>query len=272
MVPDTTADILFPTATDSHVHTRLCCHATGEMEEYVTAAIGRGLDGLIFLEHMEEGIDNDERTWLTEQDFDSYFTEGKRLQGKYKKELQIGLGVECGYNPEHQQAIVSRLGSRDWDDVGVSCHFIDSPGGHINLFSRKEQNLEKARKAGPKQLLDTYFDTLLEAVVTLPGSKLCHLDGALRFLPTTRLTDSHLEKINRLLLAVKKKGMSLEVNSSGFDIRGEQFPSHAILEMAISLQIPLTAGSDAHKPEQVGRHFEQMKKLVSTITSASSQP
>jgi len=55
----------FLTADDRHIHTKLCCHASGEMEEYVLAAIGRDLDGIVFLEHMEEGICCAERTWLT---------------------------------------------------------------------------------------------------------------------------------------------------------------------------------------------------------------
>ncbi len=259
---DSTADILLHTTIDRHVHTKLCHHANGEMEDYVLAAIRQGLEGLIFLEHMEEGINGNEKTWLTEEDFDSYFFEGKRLQEKYRDRLSIGLGVECGYNPDSRQTLISRLGRRDWDEIGISCHFLKSARGHINLFSRKEHNLKKAKESGPEHLLNTYFDTLLEAVATLPGTKLCHLDGALRFLPEIYLTDMHMEKIDQLLLAVKKRGLTLEINTSGLVIRGEQFPNRAILQMAISHRIPLVVGSDAHNPEQVGQHFDQIKELV----------
>ncbi len=41
---------------DNHVHTNLCGHAKGEMEEYVQAAISKRLKCIVFLEHMEEGI------------------------------------------------------------------------------------------------------------------------------------------------------------------------------------------------------------------------
>ncbi|MBW2682093.1 MAG: histidinol-phosphatase [Deltaproteobacteria bacterium] len=264
-MPDATADIPIITTIDRHVHTKLCHHASGEMEDYVLAAIQQDLEGLIFLEHMEEGINGNEKTWLTEEDFDSYFSEGKRLQEKYKSQLTIGLGVECGYNPDRQQTLVSRLDRRNWDEIGISCHFIKSANEHINLFSRKEDNLKRARESGSEQLLDAYFDTLHEAVATLPGTKVCHLDGALRFLPEIYLTDNHLEKIDQLLLTVKTKGMALEINTSGLVIRGEQFPSRAILKMAISYEIPLVVGSDAHMPEQVGRHFNQIKALIEKL-------
>jgi len=260
-------DILIHTTSDRHVHTKLCRHAVGEMEEYVLAAIRQDLDSVIFLEHMEEGIQCAERTWLTEEDFDTYFSKGKKLQEKYRGLISVGLGVECGYNPDCSQTLVSRLENRDWDEIGISCHFIKPVGckEHLNLFSRKKQALEKAGRFDQSLLLDIYFDTLLEAVIALPGTKLCHLDGALRFLPGIHLTDNHIEKVNKLLLAVKKNRMTLEINSSGVVIRGEQFPSSRILKMAVSNKIPLVLGSDAHKPEEVGRHFNQLRELAASL-------
>lgn len=135
----------------------------------------------------------------------------------------------------------------------------------MNLFSRKPENLKKLKKYNPEQLLNSYFDTLLEAVTTLPGTILCHLDGALRFLPGIYLTDNHLKKISQLLIAVQKNKMSVEVNCSGVVIRGEQFPTETILRMAIARRIPLVFGSDAHKPEDVGQHFEKVKKLIAAM-------
>ncbi len=262
------------TTIDKHIHTKLCRHASGEMEDYVQAAIEQGLDGIIFLEHMEEDILRAERTWLTEEDFDTYFSKGRHLQEKYRNRLYIGLGVECGYNPDCPQTLTARLEKRKWDEIGISCHFIKPPGSkkHLNLFSRKEHTLAQVKKFDPNLLLDIYFGTLLEAVTVLPGTKLCHLDGALRVLPGIQLTDNHLKKIDRLLLAVKEKEMALEINSSGIAIRGEQFPARPILEMAISRKIPLVLGSDAHKPEEVGRYFGQLKELIGALVPDSLQP
>ena len=53
------------------------------MEEYVLSAIDRGLTRLVFLEHLEEGINASFRTWLTEEDFDVYFEQGRWLQQRY---------------------------------------------------------------------------------------------------------------------------------------------------------------------------------------------
>ncbi len=61
--------------------------------------------------------------------------------------------------------------------------------------------------------------------------------------------------------------MTLELNSSGIAIRGEQFPARPILEMAVSLKIPLVFGSDSHKPKEVGRHYAQLKALIAALSS-----
>lgn len=251
--------------TDRHVHTSFCGHAIGEMEEYVLAAIEQKLDGLVFLEHMEEGITAAHCTWLSENDFDLFFMEGERLQEKYRGRLEIGLGVECGYNPAAVRELLSRLKRRQWSEIGISCHFVKMKDSeeHLNLFSRKKESVEKMARYESEEILTLYFESLFDAVTTLPGTILCHLDAAMRFLPGIRPTHNQMERIEHLLNRVKERGMALEINTSGMAIRGEQFPSRLILEMAVAKKIPLVLGSDSHRPETVGAHFTTMRKLVS---------
>jgi histidinol-phosphatase (PHP family) len=249
---------------DSHIHTRLCGHAVGEMEEYVQVAIGKGLKKIIFLEHMEEGIEHTQgKTWLSADDFDAYFAEGERLQAAYEDKIVIGLGVECGYNPACRDILQARLAERPRDQIGISCHFLKINGmaDHLNMFSSKERNILLARQIGGETILDRYFTTLTEAVRFLPGTMVCHLDAALRYLPEITLTESHYVLIDTLLQAIKAKGLAVEINSSGFAMRREQFPNRRILAMAKSYSIPFIFGSDAHKPGDVGRYFDLIESL-----------
>lgn len=239
--------------TDGHVHTSLCHHASGSMEDYVLAAIDRGLERLFFLEHLEVGIDYFECTWLTRQDFTNYFAEGQRLQEKYGKRLFIGLGVEVGYNPERSQEILERLAEHHWDRIALSYHFMRIGTRHYNLVSRKPQNLEALGKSGVARVISAYFKTVLEAVETVPAEVVCHLDAVLRYHPDLHFERSHYQQIDSILAAMAKRGMALEVNASGFRLRGEPFPTWNIVQQAIEMGIPLAAGSDAHRPEDVGR-------------------
>jgi len=251
---------------DGHIHTRLCGHATGEMEEYVLAAIDNGLAKMVFLEHLEIGINSFERTWLSEDDFESYFQEGMRLNDLYADRIEVGIGVELGYNPQHKDELRKKISARDWDRIGISCHFlpIGDTGRHVNLLSRKHQNIAIARQLGVGQLLTDYFRTLLEAVTELPGTVLCHLDAALRHVPDLTLTEAHFQQIDQLLLRVKERGMAMEINTSGIAVRREPFPAQRIVAMAMEHHIPLVAGSDAHQPADVGRFFDRLPAYISS--------
>ena len=51
--------------------------------------------------------------------------------------------------------------------------------------------------------------------------------------------------------------MAVEINTSGLDYRSQAFmPGWDIIEALAASGVPLTLGSDAHSPQQVGRHFD----------------
>jgi histidinol-phosphatase (PHP family) len=258
-------NLLIDTAVDGHVHTRLCHHASGEMEEYVLAAINKGLRKLIFLEHLEIGIDYFESTWLTEKDFNFYHEEGKRLQDKYKGSLEIGLGVEVGYNPKSIEETLHRLNLHTWDRIGISYHFMDTDSEHLNLVSSKQVNINALDKIGVDKVVSRYYKELLDAVEKLPGQVLCHIDAVMRHHPNVVITPEHNTLIDDLLDSVARNNMSLEVNTSGYRIKDEPYPSLEILKKAVKKNIPLVVGSDAHCPEDVGRYFDRLPKLMQKL-------
>lgn len=230
------------------------------MEDYVKAALDKGLRRITFLEHLEAGVDYAPRTWLTDEDFDYYFSEGARLRTIYGGRLEIELGVEVGYNPDCPEILLKRLAARSWDRVGLSYHFHRLPEStqHLNLLSHQQENLKIMERYGSEKLLGHYFATLIEAVATIPADVLCHLDAGLRHYPGRHLTDGHRRQIDRLLKAVQQTGLSLEINTSGYDLRGVAFPPPDIIQRARELNIALIPGSDAHQPADVGRHFDRL--------------
>lgn len=249
---------------DTHIHTSLCRHASGTMEEYVVGAMDKGLERLVFLEHLEEGINARFRSWLTETDFDDYFEEGRRLQQRYAERIEIGLGVEVGYNPDCPDRILERLERRKWDRIGLSCHFfkMDGHDEHLNVLSKNQRHIDIVEHYGDRRLLSRYFATLTEAVRTIPADVLCHLDAGLRHQPNLYLEDSHWQQIETLLGEVKRAGMALEINTSGYKYRGLPFPLPKIITLAREKSIPLALGSDAHSPSEVGRYFDKIPALL----------
>jgi histidinol-phosphatase (PHP family) len=253
------------TTVDGHVHTSLCHHAQGQMEEYVLSAIDRGLRKLIFLEHLEVGIEYFECTWLTEEDFAQYHAEGKRLQEKYRSRIEIGLGVEVGYNPRFQEKLLQLLAMHTWDRIGISYHFLETAAGHLNMVSSKRTNIESLDSYGVNEVIRRYYNDLQEAVEKLPGQVLCHIDAVLRHHPDVQFTPEHHELIDGLLDGVARKNMAVEVNTSGYRTKGHPYPSPALLKRVLARNIPLVAGSDAHRPEDVGRYFNRLPELLKVL-------
>ena len=256
--PQGAAAPLVDLSADSHVHTSLCNHASGTMEEYVQAALDRGLTTLTFLEHLEAGISYCERTWLTDADFAEYFREGQRLRKKYRERITIRLGVEVGFNPHAVEELRAALARYPFDLVGISYHFFFAGQRHLNLVSRRPENIAALAALGAEQVIAAYFAGLREAVSVLDGHMLCHLDAVLRHLPGLKFTAAHQAQIDDLLAAMAEKNMRLEINTSGFVLRGEPYPARAILRRAIARGISLVVSSDAHQPGQVGRYFDRV--------------
>ena len=260
---------IIDTSIDGHVHTKLCHHASGEMEEYVLAAVNKGLRKLVFLEHLEVGINYFESTWLTEDDFDYYQVEGKRLQKKYKGTIEIGLGIEIGYNPNYLDEIKRRLDLHTWDRIGISYHFLETDSRHLNMVSRKQVNIDALDEYGVDEVIQRYYRDLKEAVECLSGQVLCHIDAVLRHHPNVIFTPEHHALIDELLDSVARKKMAIEVNTSGYRTKDEPYPSVTILKKAVERNIHLVAGSDAHRPEDVGRYFDRLPALLKDLAGQS---
>ncbi len=250
--------------TDGHVHTSYCHHATGRMEEYVQTAINKKLSGVIFLEHMEEGIVTPRTTWLSEEDFDSYIAEGEKLAERYESAIKVGLGVEVGYNEEHLDRLNSRLQKRSWDRIGISCHFTKLPhiDHHLNLVSKNDPRLYTLTPSEAERLVNDYYTNLIHAAKSLPGDVLCHMDAVFRYLPLHQNIHLSTELFEELLDTLENQSIAVEINTSGLAIRDEFFPSYPMLQQIVQRDIELVAGSDAHRPEDVGNHFEKLQPFL----------
>ena len=70
----------------------------------------------------------------------------------------------------------------------------------------------------------------------------------------------------KTLEVVKKKGVAMEINTSGLrkDVK-EQYPSEEIIKKIFELDIPVLLGSDAHDPNEVGWEFKSTMSLLKKI-------
>jgi histidinol-phosphatase (PHP family) len=70
----------------------------------------------------------------------------------------------------------------------------------------------------------------------------------------------------KFLAAAKKSGCAIELNTAGLrkDCR-EIYPSREILQIAFQKGVPITFGSDAHAPAEVGMNFAEAIRLARSV-------
>ncbi len=241
------------TRVDLHNHTTRCNHAEGTVDEYIQRAIELGIDIYGFTEHAP--MDFDEKYRLPFSEVDDYFSDILSAKERYKDDIEIVLGYEVDYLPNHMD---SRVLNADVDYLIGSVHFIDKWSFDNPEFigEWKTKNIDDIWKA--------YFEATQAMVKMGKFDIVGHLDliKVFKYMPKEDVRVLAKD----VLKAIKKSGMVLEINSAGLRKPiGEIYPSPQLLEEAYSLNIPITFSSDAHSVEQVGFGYEQTKELAKEI-------
>jgi histidinol-phosphatase (PHP family) len=111
-----------------------------------------------------------------------------------------------------------------------------------------------------------YLDALsliAEAAGTGLFDVMGHIDHVKKFGHPPRDGEAVAAAATRALRAIAAAGAALELNTAGWRKPvDEAYPSAALLAEAAGLGIPLTFGSDAHRPEQVGAEFGRAATLA----------
>jgi histidinol-phosphatase (PHP family) len=238
---------------DLHNHTTRCKHAEGTVDEYIQRAIELGIDIYGFTEHAPMDFDENYRPPFS--DMSSYEDEILRAKEEYKNDIDIRLGYEVDYLPNHMD---NRVLNAKVDYLIGSIHFIDKWSFDNPEFigEWKTKNIDEVWKA--------YFEATKAMVEMGKFDIVGHLDliKVFKYLPKEDVRVLAKD----VLKAIKKSGMVIELNSAGLRKPiGEMYPSVSLLEEAYSLNIPITFSSDAHSVEQVGYGYEQTSLIAKEV-------
>ena len=239
---------------DYHLHTRLCKHAGGSVEEYVEAAIERGISEIAFTDHIPLPAQFDQAHRMEPEQLDTYVNWVRQAGDKYQ-DITIRLGIEADYYRGFERYTEDLLKRYDFDVVIMSVHFLRHwPQGNW-IF-----NYDFAGKSIDAVYTD-YIDTLIEGIHTGLFDILGHTDLIKK--AGDSLIDKVPEATSRLLESISQSAMTIEINTSGYrKAAGESFPGLDWLPLLKQHNIPITVGSDAHSAEQVGLHFPLVYKEI----------
>lgn len=228
------------------------------MEEYVEAAIARGIREIGFSDHIP-------MYWLPEEkrdpgiamrmeELEEYVADVYRLRERYQ-EIPIRLGLEADFIPGREEELVRILERFEWDYVIGSVHFI----GEWDF-----DNPAKVNRYAEFDISDLYakFFTL-ERMAAESGlfDILAHIDLIKKFghRPSHDLGRLYADVAE----AIAGAGVAIELSTAGLRKPvGEVYPNPTLLGECCKRGVPLVISSDAHSPQEVAFGFADAKALA----------
>lgn len=240
---------------DYHIHTKLCGHASGDMEEYVTQAIQCELQEIGFADHLPMIKWAQPEYAMNFEQLPHYIEAVHHVQHAYPQ-LSIKLGIEADYySPAEEPEIGNLLAQYPFDYVYGSVHFVDE------WAIDDARNLHRWNELGIDHVYTRYFATLQQAARSNLFDIISHSDLVKKFghQPSTDM----MALIEETVRVYKNQGIAVEINSSGLrrPVR-EIYPAPSIIRLLKAYDVPIVFGSDAHTPEEVGQDFAYMRRLV----------
>jgi len=244
-----------PLPPDYHMHTRLCHHAEGDAVDLAAQAVRLGFKEIGFSEHNPMPRDDWDEWHLHQADLDVYVEQVARARREFPQ-LTIKLALEVDFIPGQEEWIRSLAARHPWDYLIGAVHYVsdswalDSP-----------HRISEWKTRDPFEVWSLYFERLTMAVESGLFDIVAHADLCKKFcfVPKQDCTPLY----SRLLDAVQRKGMALELNTAGLrkECR-EIYPSPPIVKLAAQRDIPITFASDAHAPGEVGANFSEAIALA----------
>jgi histidinol-phosphatase (PHP family) len=240
---------------DYHIHTPLCRHAQGEPTEYAARAVALGLDEIGFSDHSPMRR-NDFDNWRMRFDQLGEYVEKVRRAQKDFPALSIKLALEVDYLPGHEDWIQELARLHPWDYFIGSVHYVADSWALDN-----PEDMRKWTERNPYDIWSVYFERLGLAAESDLFEIIGHADLPKRFKIYPKQDVTPL--FQRFLDKAARSDVAIEVNTAGLrkDCR-EIYPSRAFLELAARRKIPITFGSDAHAPGEVGSDFAAALELA----------
>ena len=243
---------------DYHMHTPLCRHAAGEPVEYAKQAAAIGLTEIGFSDHSPMRQDNFDNWRMNLDQLAEYVEKVRKAQGGFPQ-LTIRLALEVDYLPGHEDWIRELAARHPWDYFIGSVHYVSNNWDIDNPAKLSEWNNRDAF-----EVWSAYFDRLTMAAESKLFEIIGHADLPKKF--GHRPTRSCTPLYEKFLDAAKKSGCAIELNTAGLrkDCR-EIYPNREILKLAFQKGVPITFGSDAHAPAEVGMNFAEAVQLARSV-------
>jgi histidinol-phosphatase (PHP family) len=240
------------------MHTPLCRHATGEPWEYAARAVELGFTELGFSDHSPMAQDDFDDWRMLDRQLDEYVGKVRHAQQQFSQ-LTIRLALEVDFLPGQEDWIRALATRHPWDYFIGSVHYVLGAWDVDNPYKTAEW-----QKHDVDAVWEAYLERLTQAAASGLFDIIGHCDLPKKF--GHKPKRDMLPLFRKFLATAAAKDVAIELNTAGLrrDCR-EIYPSRTILELAWQAGVPITFGSDAHAPGEVGADFPKAIELAKSV-------
>lgn len=238
---------------DLHTHTRLCNHATGEPEEYLHAAVGKGLSFYGISDHLPSPRGYDAPFRMTPEQFPLYRETVRRMREEGARSgIEVLYAAEYDYVPGRMDEVMQFIKNEKFDYLIGSVHYTEDLG-----FDDPDR-MDEIKSFGADRLWKIYLTYLQDFVSGWKFQILAHCDLP-KIFGFRHADPAFVSRSMRSIFELcREKDVMLEINTAGLRKPvAELYPSQELLMTAHECGLRLTFGSDAHKPSDIARDFDK---------------
>lgn len=248
---------------DFHTHHNRCGHADGVLRDYIEAALAEGMQMIGLSDHSPYFGDRRDHPepgiTMAKSEFPRYVEEVLALKKEYEGKIEVLLGVESDYFPEHAETYRKEYAKYPFDYIIGSVHQVLG----VSIF-----NKSRWKNLGTEQRIEVksaYYHLIAESAKSGMFDVLGHIDAMRGNYP--EFGEIPAEKaVREALRTIAECDVAIEINTSGkTKLCGGWYPADDVLEWALEHGVKVTFGSDAHKPSRVGDEFAQVAQRLRDI-------
>lgn len=235
---------------DSHTHSECSFDGIDSVIMLCEQASALEMYSLTITDHCEcnEYFKNNVRDDITRS-----IMQVNKARAMYHDRLHVYMGIELGQPTQNYDAAADALSLTDYDFILGSLH---------NLKDEKDFYYLEYTEKNAYELLDRYYDELLELAQQNLFDCLSHIDYPLRYIIGNSDLKIDLSRYNdrldAILETVIKNDKGIEINTSGLrQIIGRTLPDIDVIKHYKELGGKyVTIGSDAHRWGDIGSGIE----------------
>lgn len=246
----------------SNLHTHsLFCDGESTLEEIVLSAIEKGFCSLGFSSH---GYTDFDLSYCC-QNWDEYINQIKQLKEKYKKDIQIYLGVE-------EDAFYINDRSK-FDYIIGSSHYIKVGNEYfpIDLSFNEFKLLIETYKGSVVELAEQYYSAFCDYILARKPDIIGHFDLLTKYDELEKPYFSSNAEYNKIaekyILEALKADCIFEVNTGAISrgLRTAPYPSENLLYILKKHNAKLILSADSHAADTIDFGFADAKNMLKDI-------